>query len=57
MKLSISSSRARTIAGLVMSAGLGPLLLALSGVWRVERRGRSSDGLWIIEPWTRGTEF
>jgi len=57
MKLGNSGSRARTIAGLVLSAGLRPLLFALSGVWRVERRGRSSDGLWIIEPWTRGTGF
>lgn len=75
MKLSISSSRARTIAGLVMLAGLGPFLLALmaclkvpvgdpeksridpalSGVWRVEHNGRSSDSLWIIEPWDART--
>jgi len=75
MKLSISSSRARTIAGLAMLAGLGPFLLALmaclkvpvgdpeksridpalSGVWRVEHNGRSSDSLWIIEPWDART--
>ena len=70
MKLAISGSRARTIAGLVMFAGLAPFLLALmaclkvpvgdpeksridpvlSGVWRVEHNGRSSDSLWIIAP-------
>ena len=75
MKLSISSSRARTIAGLVMFSGLVPFLLALmaclkvpvgdpeksridpvlSGVWRVEYNGRSSDSLWIIEPWDART--
>ena len=75
MRLSISSSRARSIAGLVMLAGLGPFLLALmaclkvpvgdpeksridpalSGVWRVEHNGRSSDSLWIIEPWDART--
>jgi hypothetical protein len=75
MKLSISSSRARTIAGLVLLAGLAPFLLALmaclkvpvgdpeksridpalSGVWRVEHNGKSSDSLWIIEPWDART--
>jgi len=28
---------------------------ALSGVWRVEHNGRSSDSLWIIEPWDART--
>lgn len=75
MKRSISSSRARTIVGLVLLAGLGPFLLALmaclkvpvgdpeksridpalSGVWRVEHNGKSSDSLWIIEPWDART--
>jgi hypothetical protein len=75
MKLSIRRSRARTFAGLVLLAGLGPFLLALmaclkvpvgdpeksridpalSGVWRVEQNGKSSESLWIIEPWDART--
>jgi len=75
MKLAINSSRARTVAGLVMFAGLGLFLLALmaclqvpvgnpeksrvdpalSGVWRVRQEGKSSESLWIIEPWDART--
>ena len=57
MKLSISSSRARTIAGLVLLAGLGPFLLALVACLQVpvgnperSRIDPALSGVWRVEP-------
>jgi hypothetical protein len=56
MKLSISSSRARTIAGLVMFAGLAPFLLALIACLKVpvgnperSRIDPALSGVWLEE--------
>jgi len=57
MKLSISSSRARTIAGLVLLAGLAPFLLALVACLQVpvgnperSRIDPALSGVWRVEP-------
>ena len=62
MKLSISSSRARTIAGLALFAGLAPFLLALMACLKVpvgnperSRIDPALSGVWRADHGQSGT--